>query len=66
VLGFFAWYNGLALGGIGRVGQVQLLQAFFTIGFAALLFGERVSAATWLVAAGVVATIVVGRGGERR
>lgn len=62
VIGFFAWYNGLALGGIGRVGQVQLLQAFFTIGFAALLFGEHVSALTWLFALGVVATIAFGRG----
>jgi drug/metabolite transporter (DMT)-like permease len=62
VIGFFAWYNGLALGGIARVGQVQLLQAFFTIGFAALLFGEQVSASTWLFALGVVATIAFGRG----
>jgi drug/metabolite transporter (DMT)-like permease len=62
IVGFFAWYNGLALGGIARVGQVQLLQAFFTIGFAALLFGEQVSALTWLFALGVVATIAVGRG----
>jgi drug/metabolite transporter (DMT)-like permease len=62
VIGFFAWYNGLALGGIARVGQVQLLQAFFTIGFAALLFGEQVSALTWLFAIGVVATIALGRG----
>jgi drug/metabolite transporter (DMT)-like permease len=66
VLGFFAWYNGLALGGIARVGQVQLLQVFFTIGFAALLFGEAVAPATWLFAAGVVATIVIGRSGGRR
>jgi len=62
VIGFFAWYNGLALGGIARVGQVQLLQAFFTIGFAALLFGEHVSATTWMFALGVVATIALGRG----
>jgi len=62
IAGFFAWYNGLALGGIGRVGQVQLLQVFFTIGFAALLFGESVPAATWLFALAVIATIVVGRG----
>jgi drug/metabolite transporter (DMT)-like permease len=62
LIGFFAWYNGLALGGIARVGQVQLLQAFFTIGFAALLFGEHVSAMTWLFALGVVATIAFGRG----
>lgn len=61
VAGFFAWYNGLALGGIARVGQVQLLQVFFTIGFAALLFGEAVAPATWVFAAGVVATIVIGR-----
>ncbi|MCK7497688.1 MAG: hypothetical protein MZW92_48090 [Comamonadaceae bacterium] len=40
IAGFFAWYNGLALGGIARVGQVQLLQAFFTIAAAASLFGE--------------------------
>jgi drug/metabolite transporter (DMT)-like permease len=62
LIGFFAWYNGLALGGIARVGQVQLLQAFFTIGFAALLFGEHVSTTTWLFALGVVATIAFGRG----
>ncbi len=61
VVGFFAWYNGLALGGIARVGQVQLLQAFFTIGFAALLFGEHVAPVTWLFALGVVATIAIGR-----
>jgi drug/metabolite transporter (DMT)-like permease len=63
IAGFFAWYNGLVLGGIARVGQVQLLQVFFTIGFAALLFGEAVHPATWLFAAGVVLAIVIGRSG---
>ena len=66
IAGFFAWYNGLVLGGIARVGQVQLLQAFFTIGFAALLFGEAVHPATWACALGVVATIAIGRSGPRR
>jgi len=61
IAGFFAWYNGLALGGIARVGQVQLLQVFFTIAFAALLFGEQVEPLTWLAAAAVVATIAIGR-----
>ena len=61
IAGFFAWYNGLALGGIARVGQVQLLQAFFTIAAAAWLFGEQVEPLTWLAAAAVVATIVIGR-----
>ena len=59
--GFFAWYNGLALGGIARVGQVQLLQVFFTLAFAALLFGEPQPGSTWVVAGAVVALIVVGR-----
>jgi drug/metabolite transporter (DMT)-like permease len=61
IAGFFAWYNGLALGGIARVGQVQLLQAFFTIAAAAWVFGEQVEPTTWLAAAAVVATIAIGR-----
>ena len=52
-LGFFAWYRGLAIGGIARVGQVQLLQAFITIAAAALLFGEAVDLRTILFAAAV-------------
>jgi drug/metabolite transporter (DMT)-like permease len=39
-LGFFAWYRGLAVGGIARVGQVQLLQPFLTVVGAAMLLGE--------------------------
>ena len=30
-LGFFAWNAGLALGGVARVGQVQLVQPFLTL-----------------------------------
>ena len=60
-IGFFAWYAGLAMGGIARVGQVQLLQIFFTIAFSALLFGETVTPSTWLFAAAVIATVVLGR-----
>jgi drug/metabolite transporter (DMT)-like permease len=60
-LGFFAWYAGLARGGIARVGQVQLLQIFLTLGFSALLFGESVAPISWLFAAAVLATVVVGR-----
>jgi len=60
-LGFFAWYRGLAAGGIARVGQVQLLQPFLTVAAAALLFGEPVSAATFIFAAAVIAVIAAGR-----
>lgn len=60
-LGFFAWYAGLALGGIARVSQIQLLQIFFTIAFSALFFGEHVEPVTWLFAAGVIVTVMLGR-----
>jgi drug/metabolite transporter (DMT)-like permease len=60
-IGFFAWYAGLAIGGIARVSQIQLLQIFFTIGFSALFFGEQVEPITWLFAGGVIVTVVLGR-----
>jgi drug/metabolite transporter (DMT)-like permease len=60
-IGFFAWYAGLAMGGTARVGQVQLLQIFFTMAFSALFFGEHVSAVTWIYATAVIVTVIVGR-----
>jgi drug/metabolite transporter (DMT)-like permease len=52
-LGFFAWYHGLALGGIPRVSQVQLLQPFLTMLWAWPIDGEVPS--LWLLgAAGIV------------
>lgn len=41
LLAFFAWYRALALGGIAKAGQIQLLQPILTMIFAALLLGER-------------------------
>lgn len=58
---FFAWYNGLAWGGIARVGQLQLLQLFMTLAACDWLFGETVAPSAWAFAAAVVATIVLGR-----
>ncbi len=49
-IAFFFWYGGLASGGIGKVGQLQLLQVYCTLGFSALLLGERTSLITWLAA----------------
>jgi drug/metabolite transporter (DMT)-like permease len=59
--GFFAWYAGLAMGGIARVGQTQLLQIFFTMAFSALLFGEHAGYVAWLYAAAVIATVIIGK-----
>ncbi len=60
-IGFFAWYRGLALGGIARVGQVQLLQPFLSLALSALLLGEPVPPPLWAVAAAVVACVAVAR-----
>lgn len=56
-LGFFAWNMGLAMGGIARVSQVQLVQTFVTLGFAAIVLGEAVTPLTWAVALAVVAVV---------
>ena len=60
-LGFFAWDAGLAMGGIARVSQIQLLQIFFTIAFSALFFGEHIEPITWVFACGVIVTVMLGR-----
>ena len=60
-IGFFFWYKGLAMGGIARVSQVQLIQLFFTLGFAALLLKESIEPAMFVVALLTVALIALGR-----
>ena len=59
--GFFFWNAGLALGGVAKVSQVQLLQTFVTLAFAALINGESVGLTTWLVAMAVVGLVLLGR-----
>ncbi|MFI5838045.1 DMT family transporter [Micromonospora sp. NPDC051300] len=58
-LGFFAWYAGLARGGIAKVGQIQLAQPVLTLIWSALLLGERVTPATVAVAAAVLVCVVL-------
>ncbi|HSP25541.1 MAG TPA: DMT family transporter [Saliniramus sp.] len=64
-LAFFAWNAGLALGGVARVSQVQLLQVFVTLGIAAVLNREQVDLVTWAVAALVVVIVLVGARARR-
>lgn len=59
--GLFAWYKGLAAGGIARVGQLQLLQPFCTFLFSALLLGESVTLGMVAAAGAVVACIAISR-----
>lgn len=60
-LGFFAWYRGLSLGGVARVGQVQLLQPFLTILASTIIFGEHLSMTTLAFAPGVIVCVALGR-----
>ncbi|AIY41211.1 Permease of the drug/metabolite transporter (DMT) superfamily [Collimonas arenae] len=60
-IGFFFWYKGLALGGIARVGQVQLLQPFLTLLGAALLLGEALDGRNMLFALAVLIVVGFGR-----
>ncbi len=59
LIGFVFWYRGLALGGIARVGQLQLLQPFFGLALAALLLHEPV-AWTMIAVTGLVVLCVAG------
>jgi drug/metabolite transporter (DMT)-like permease len=60
-LDFFAWYQGLALGGVARVGQVQLLQPFLTILASAIFLGEHLTIITLGFAVGVIACVAMGK-----
>jgi drug/metabolite transporter (DMT)-like permease len=60
-LGFFAWYRGLALGGIARIGQLQLLQPFMTIFASVILLGEHLSIETIGFAVAVIACVILGK-----
>jgi drug/metabolite transporter (DMT)-like permease len=60
-LGFFAWYRGLALGGVVRVSQVQLLQPFLALLFAVPVLGETLQPVTVVFALAVMAVVFIGR-----
>jgi drug/metabolite transporter (DMT)-like permease len=56
-LGFFAWYRGLALGGVAKVSQVQLAQPLLTVAASVVLFGQRLDLAVVVAAVAVLACI---------
>jgi drug/metabolite transporter (DMT)-like permease len=60
-LGFFAWYQGLAQGGVARIGRLQLAQPALTLAWSALLLGEQVSVLTGSAAIAVIIATAVGR-----
>jgi drug/metabolite transporter (DMT)-like permease len=58
-IGFFAWNAGLAMGGIARVSQIQLLQPFVTFALAAFFNDETITVQILLFAAAVVVTVAI-------
>lgn len=61
LVGFFFWYRGMALGGIARVGQVQLVQPFLTLAGAAALLGEPLALSHFGFALAVIGVVAAGR-----
>ncbi len=57
-IGFIFWYRGLAQGGIATVGQLQLLQPFFSLMLAGLLLNESVSLTMFATCALVILCVV--------
>jgi drug/metabolite transporter (DMT)-like permease len=60
-IGFVFWYRGMALGGVARVGQVQLVQPFLSLLGACAILGEALAWSTMLFALAVIATVAFGR-----
>ena len=58
---FFVWYKGLALGGIARVSQAQLLQPFVTLFASMLLLGEVIDNTTMVFTLLVISSIWLGK-----
>lgn len=61
LLGFIFWYRGLAQGGIAAVGQLQLLQPFFGLIWAAVLLGEPIGPSTFIALLAIVACVFLAR-----
>jgi drug/metabolite transporter (DMT)-like permease len=58
-VGFFAWYHGLARAGVSRGSQLQLLQPFLTLVWAALILGDHPGIAAPLTAIVVLVCVAV-------
>jgi len=58
---FFVWYKGLALGGIARVSQTQLLQPFITLFASVLFLGEVIDIETIIFVILIVSCVWIGK-----
>ena len=58
-LGFFAWYRGLAEGGVARISQMQLVQPALSLVWARLFLGERLEPIAIVTVLAVIACVAV-------
>jgi drug/metabolite transporter (DMT)-like permease len=61
LLGFFSWNRAMALGGIQRISQLQLLQPFFTYAYSIILMGEVFDPLALLICLAVISLVVVSK-----
>lgn len=61
LFGFFIWYKAMAIGGVARVSQIQLIQPFVTLLVSAWVLAESVGHQSYIFAAVVVAIVAVGK-----
>lgn len=61
LIGFFFWYKGLALGGIAKIGQIQLIQPFIGLMLCAVLLNEQISLLMITVSLAVVSCVVMAK-----
>jgi drug/metabolite transporter (DMT)-like permease len=61
-IGFFFYYKGLALGGIAKMSQVQLLLPFLAIFAAHWMLGEKIEGSVIVGTIVITAIVVAGRG----
>jgi drug/metabolite transporter (DMT)-like permease len=65
-IGFFFYYKGLALGGVAKMSQVQLLLPFLAIFAAHWVLGEEVDGSVIFGALAITTIVVAGRAARRR
>lgn len=58
-LAFIVWYRGMSLGGIARIGQLQLLQPFLTLGACAAWLGEPLTGSLLGAASAVLLSLCI-------
>lgn len=61
LVGFFVWYHALAIGGIARVSQMQLLQPFMTLAVSAMVLSESINARSYVFACLIIAIVALSK-----